>query len=140
MAVRKVGRGRESASASKGKIIKLKCEHVSASEAGDEIFQVMFEAKRDQEDGPYVLIQRAFWEEDEGGPSSCYLETHDLRLIGHYPTLDMELTRNRFILRLPPPVSETIEVDFEASDKQFREIRRMLSIILQKDLEKEEVA
>jgi hypothetical protein len=118
--------------------VKLKCEQASASEAGDEIFQVMFEAKRDQEDGPYVLIQRAFFEEeeDDGMPSFCYLETHDERLIGHYPTLDMELMRNRFILRLPPPVSETIEVDFEASDNEFQEIRRMLSIILQRDLEK----
>jgi hypothetical protein len=40
----------------KGEIMKLKCEHTSASEAGDEIFQVMFEAKRDREDGPYILI------------------------------------------------------------------------------------
>lgn len=49
--------------------MKQKCQHVSASEAGDELFQVLFEAKQDQEDGPYVLIQRTFLEEDEGEPA-----------------------------------------------------------------------
>ena len=49
--------------------MKLKCGYASASEAGNKIFQAMFEAKRDLEDGPYVLIQRAFLEEDEDMPS-----------------------------------------------------------------------
>ena len=57
--------------------MKLKCQHASASEAGDEIYQVIFEEKRDQESGSYVLIQRAWLEEDEGETSRTYVETHD---------------------------------------------------------------
>jgi hypothetical protein len=45
--------------------MKLKCQRASASEAGGEMFQVLFEANPEQEDGPYVLIQRAWLEEDE---------------------------------------------------------------------------
>ena len=63
-------------------MMKLKCKHVSASEAGDEIFQVLFEVQSEQEGGSYVLISRAFLEEDEGEFSPIYLETHDERLIG----------------------------------------------------------
>ena len=61
-------------------MMKLKCKHVSASEAGDEIFQVLFEVQSEQEGGSYVLISRAFLEEDEGEFSPIYLETHDERL------------------------------------------------------------
>ncbi len=117
--------------------MKLKCQYASASEAGDEIFQVLFREIEDQEDGPYVLVQRAWLEEDEGEFSSIYVETHNEDLIGHYPTVEVNLTRNQFSLRLPPPVSETIEVDFDVEDKIFQELRRILGIILQKDLEKE---
>jgi hypothetical protein len=119
-------------------MMKCKCQHVSASEAGDEIFQVRFEAQRDQEGGPYVLIQRAWLDEDDDEFSPIYVETHEERLIGHYPTVKAELSRNRLTLRLPPPVAETIEVEFVASEKEFRELSRMLGIILQKDLAKEE--
>ena len=47
----------------------LKCRKASASEAGDEMFQVLFEANPEQEDGPYVLIQRAWLEENDGAAS-----------------------------------------------------------------------
>ena len=57
-----------------------KCRHVSAGEAGGEIFQVLFEAERDQEDGPYLLLSRAFLEEDEGEPNLIGVETHGARL------------------------------------------------------------
>ena len=118
--------------------MKLKCTEASASEAGDEIFQVMFEADPDQEDRPYVLIQRAWLEEDdEDETSTFYVETHGEDLIGHYETLNAELTRDRLILQLPPPTNETIEVEFTTSDDNFREIQRVLGIILQRDLGKE---
>ena len=51
------------------------CQSVSTSEAGDEIFQVLFEAEFNQEDGSYLLLQRAFLEEDDGDNVSCYVET-----------------------------------------------------------------
>jgi hypothetical protein len=117
--------------------MKLKCKKASASEAGDEVFQVLFEANPEQADGPYVLIQRAFLEEDDGAASPYYVETHDERLIGHYASLEAELSRNHLALRLPPPADETIEVDFTTSDRDFQEIERVLGIILQRDLGRE---
>jgi len=114
--------------------MRLDCQHVSASEAGDEIFQVLFEAKEECEDGAYVLIQRAWLEEDEGEFSPIYVETHDQRLIDHYPTVDAVLTRNHLTLRLPSPANETIEIEFKTSDANFQEVRRMLGIIFQKDM------
>jgi hypothetical protein len=112
----------------------LKCQQVSVSEAGDEIFDVMFEGKKTENHTPYVLIQRAFLEEDDGEPSPIYLETHDTNLIGHYPRLNAALTRNRFIITLPPPEGEIIEVDFRVSEKQFRKLRDALGIIMQEYL------
>ena len=114
--------------------MKLKCRKASASEAGDEIFQVLFEVAPEQEDGPYVLIQRAWLEEEEGAASPYYVETHEERLIGHYATLEAELSRKRLTLRLPPPANENIEIDFTTSDTNFQEIQRVLGIILQQDL------
>ena len=96
--------------------MKLKCKKASASEAGGEIFQVLFEVDSEQEDGPYVLIQRAWFEEEEDSESQCYVETHEERLIGYYATLEVELSRNRLTLQLPPPADETIEIDFTTSD------------------------
>jgi hypothetical protein len=107
-------------------IMELKCQHVSASEAGDEIFQILFKEKREQENGPYLLISRAFLEEDEGEPSPVYIETQDEQLIGHYPTVDAELTRNHLTIRLPSPADDTIEVEFVTSDREFKRIKRML--------------
>ena len=115
-------------------MMKLKCKHVSASEAGDEIFQVLFEVQSEQEGGSYVLLSRAFLEEDEGEFSPIYVETHDERLIGHYPEIDAQLIRRRFTAWLPPPVDELIEIDFITSDQNFEKVRRTLGIILQKDM------
>ena len=114
--------------------MQLKAERASASEAGGEILQVLFEANPEQEDGPYVLIQRAWLEEDEGEFSPCYIETHEERLIGHYNALEAELTGNRLTLQLPPPTDDIINIDFTTSDGNFKEIRRVLGIILQRDL------
>jgi hypothetical protein len=111
--------------------MKLDCQYVSAGEAGGEIFQVLFEAERDQKDGPYLLLQRASFGEDEGDDDPCYVETNDERLIGHYPDLDVTLTRNRLTVNLPLPVAETIEADFKATDEEFEQIRRTLGVILQ---------
>ncbi len=114
--------------------MELKAESASASEAGGEIFRVLFEANPEQEHGPYVLIQRAWLEEDEGEFSACYIETHDESLIGHYTALRAVLTRNCLTLQLPPPADEIVNIDFATSDENFREIRRILGIIFQRDL------
>ena len=49
-----------------GENMKIDCQYVSASEAGGEIFQILMEAERDQDEGPHLLLQRAFLEKDEG--------------------------------------------------------------------------
>lgn len=89
------------------------------------------EAEQDQEDGPYLLLQRAFLEEDEGEDAACYVETNDSRLIGHFPEIKVELTRHRLIVKLPSPVDEVIEAKFRASDEEFKRIGQILKVILQ---------
>ena len=114
--------------------MKLKCEHVSADEAGEEIFEVLFEVDPDGEDSPYLLISRAYLTEDIGYEeehNSVYVETHDERLIGHYEKIKAELGRNFLTLRLPPPLNETIRVDFTTSDRNFMKVKRILKIIFQ---------
>ena len=117
--------------------MKLKCKRASASEAGGEMFQVLFEVNPEQEYGPYVLIQRAWLEAEEGAASPYYVETHEECLIGQYATLEEELSKNLLILRLPPPTDETIEIDFATSERGFQEIRHVLDIIPQRDLGEE---
>ena len=117
--------------------MKLKCEHVSADEAGEEIFQVLFEVIPDREDSPYLLISRAYLTEDlddEEEHNSVYVETQDENLIGHYEKIKAELGRNFLTLRLPPPVNDTIQVDFTTSDRNFVKVKRMLKIIFQEDI------
>ncbi len=112
----------------------MHCQYVSASEAGDELFQVIFEEKREQEHGPYLLISRAFLDEDEGEPSTIYIETLNEDLIGHYSTVGADLRRDQLTLTLPAPANETIEVYFKTPQAEFRQIVRTLGIILQQKL------
>ena len=110
--------------------MKLDCKNVSISEADGEIFQVLFSVDSDSEDGPYLLLQRAFFEEDkEDQHDPCYVETHNVNLIGHYSDLDPKLTENQLILKLPSPADDIIEVNFEISSNKFRNLKEMLSII-----------
>ncbi len=88
-------------------------------------------AERGQEDGPYLLLQRAFFEEDEGNDARCYVETNDERLIGHYKEIEVRLTRHRLTVKLPPPVNATIEAKFRATDEEFQRISDMLKVIVQ---------
>ena len=115
--------------------MELQCKHISASEAGDEIFQVLFEVHPEQEDSPYLLISRSFFEEDEVEPSSVYVETNDGRLTGHYKKIKAQLERHSFTIRLPPPAADTIKVDFTTSEMNFNKVKRMLQIIFQEDID-----
>ena len=113
--------------------MKLNCKSVSISGSGGEIFQILFKSEPDQDDGPYLLLQRAFLEEeDDDDNASCYIETHGYELNGHYTDLSVKLERNQLIVKFPPPESETILVTFQASDEQYNKIKRMLKIIMQK--------
>ena len=113
--------------------MKLNCQSVSTSEAGDEIFQILFNAEINQDDSSYLLLQRAFFEEDDGDNVSCYVETNEEYLIGHYPNFHADLSRNQLTLVLPSPTNETIEINFQITDQKFRELRHMLTIVLQQD-------
>jgi hypothetical protein len=113
--------------------MKLNCQSVSTSEAGDEIFQILFNAEINQDDGPYLLLQRAFLEEDDGDNVSCYVETNEENLIGHYPNLHADLSRSRLTLVLPSSTNETIEINFQITDQKFRELRHVLTIVLQQN-------
>ena len=109
--------------------MRINCRHVLASEAGEEYFQVFF-AEQDEGEGPYLLIQRGFEHDDNEPPDPCYVETHDERFIGHFDRVKAELSSNRFVLRLPPPRAETIDVRFTTPEENFWEIKRILQIIL----------
>ena len=117
--------------------MRINSQHVTASEAGGEYFQVFF-AEQDEGEGPYLLIQRGFEYDDKEPPDPCYVETHDERFIGHFESMKAELSRNRFVLRLPPPLAETIDVRFTTSGENFWEIKRILRIILGARLSTEE--
>src|SRR4051795_13710324 len=70
-------------------IRQLRCEHVSATEAGDG-FQVLFAKSPDSDEG-YVLVQSHF-EFPDGG--KCYVETDDREFCGHFRIQSLHLSRN----------------------------------------------
>jgi hypothetical protein len=107
-------------------VVKIELDHVSASESGD-YYQVMFEGELNQEEGPYVLIQRQF-EFPDGG--RCYVETHDQDHSGHFKVAQAELHRNRFFLKLAGRKGAGLEVAFKTTAKNWREIVRVLRIMI----------
>ena len=106
--------------------MKIELDHVSASESGD-YYQVTFEGEVDQEDGPYVLVQRQF-EFPDGG--RCYVETHDQEYIGHFRVAQAELGRNRFFLKLAGRKAAELEVAFKTTAKNWREVARIMRIMI----------
>ena len=114
--------------------MEFKCTKVSASEAGGEIFQILFDNDSDPEDfdSPYLLIQKAWLEEDEGESDGVYVECHEMELCGHFAGVVAELTRNQICVQLPNPVDKIIKVSFQASDKEYDDVSKMLAIILNK--------
>ena len=105
--------------------MKIQLDHVSAAESGD-YYQVNFEAT-DDGDGPYVLIQRQF-EDDDGG--LCYLETHDQDYIGHFKVVRATLDRHRFCLELRRKRSSKVEVTFKTNEENYMEVSRILRIMI----------
>lgn len=105
--------------------MKIQLDHVSATESGD-YYQVAFGAAHDG-DGPYVLIQRQF-EDDDGG--LCYLETHDQDYIGHFKVVRATLDRDRFRLELRRRKSSMVEVTFKTNEPNYIEVSRILRIMI----------
>jgi len=106
-------------------IRELRCEHVSASEAGDG-FQVLFEKAPDSDEG-YVIVQRHF-EFPDGG--ECYLETDDPEFCGHFRIQSAHLSRNEFQIAFGREPVKEIAVMFSATDPVYAEVRRVLKIMI----------
>jgi hypothetical protein len=104
---------------------EFRCEHVSATEAGDG-FQVLFAKAPDSDEG-YVLVQRHF-EFPDGG--KCYLECEERDFCGHFPVRSAHLSRNRFRLAFGRESVRRIEVLFSATDSVYAEVKRVLRIML----------
>ena len=105
--------------------MKIRLDHVSASQAGD-YFQVLFELEKDG-NGAYVLIQRQF-EIPDGG--LCYLETHDEDYVGHFRVAHASLHRNRFHLELRRTQGADVEVLFDSTEQTYHKLRRILRIMI----------
>jgi hypothetical protein len=106
-------------------IRQFRCEHVSATEAG-EGFQVLFEKVPDSDEG-YVLLQRHF-EFPDGG--KCYVETDDRDFCGHFSTRHARLSRNRFEMTFGTSPVREFAVSFEAADSVYTEVKRVLQIMI----------
>jgi hypothetical protein len=106
-------------------IRQLRCEHVSATEAGDG-FQVLFAQSPDSDEG-YVLVQRHF-EFPDGG--KCYVETDDREFCGHFRIRGARLSRNRFEMAFGGRPERKIVVLFDATNSVFTEIKRVLQVMI----------
>ena len=104
------------------------CVYVSSS--GDEYFQVCFQ-EADDSDEAYLLIQRQF-EDDDGG--YFYVECPQERLCGHFKIRRAELGRDVLRLEFRGRPAETIQIRFAASDARFKELKRILNIMIPADV------
>jgi hypothetical protein len=105
---------------------KLHAKHVSASEAGGDYFQVMFEAEWES-DQAYFLIQRQFEMPDDG---SCYVETRQEAACGHFKIRQARLSRNRLRIRLPQTSEADWDITFALDDATYEEMKAVLATIL----------
>ena len=113
-------------------IRKLHANYVSASGAGGEFFQVLFEENQSENEDEYVstdkyfLIQRQFEFPDNG---ECYIETQEPSECGEFLISFSKLSRDKFCIQLPEQPSKW-EISFETDDDNFEEVKRILKIIL----------
>jgi hypothetical protein len=110
---------------------ELSLPNVSVASSGGEYFQVSFDEKKDSEDmedsqGAYFLIQRQF-ESPDGG--RVYIESHERSLCGHFRIKKAELHREVFRLELMSRPACIIQIKFQADEKQFGRLKRVLRIM-----------
>jgi len=103
---------------------------VSVSSSGDEYFQVCFQ-EADDSDEAYLLLQRQV-EDDDGG--YFYVECPHEPLGGHFKIRWAELGRDVLRLEFRGRPAETIQIRFVASDARFKELKRILSIMIPADV------
>jgi len=99
--------------------------HSSASQEGN-YFQILFEESSEQEGRPYLPVQRQL-ETPDGG--RCYIETEDHDLAGHFRIRSARLGRRSLRLNWGRTSEEAAEVTFDAGDRTFAEIRKVLRIM-----------
>jgi hypothetical protein len=87
---------------------------------------VLFEGELDGAEA-YVLIQRQF-ELPDGG--LCYVESHDKDYIGHFKVTHAELGRNRLFLKLARRTAAELEVVFNTTDQNWRQVARIMRIMI----------
>jgi hypothetical protein len=105
---------------------KLHAQHASASESGD-YFQVLFEERRDVDDGRCFLIQRQF-EFPDGG--RCTIQTEREDMCGHFRVRHASLKRARFQVAWVGAGENQAEITFEADDESFTEICKAMRIMI----------
>ena len=106
--------------------MRIKLQRAFASENGD-YYQLGFENGVEDDDGPYVLVQRQF-EDPDGGV--CYIETHDADYIGHAQVARASISLGQFCLQLRRREHSLIEVSFELCDPDYEEFVRIVRIMV----------
>jgi hypothetical protein len=99
---------------------------VSVASSGGEYFQVSFAENEDSDDA-YFLIQRQF-ESSDGG--RVYIESHQRALCGHFRIRKAELRRDVFRLELIDRPAKTVQIRFQADEKQYGQLKRVLQTMI----------
>ena len=108
---------------------RMSLPYVSVASAGDEYFQVSFDARPEGTDGdtPYFLLQRQF-ESPDGG--RVYVECHHRELCGHVRVSRAVLSAGLLRLELATRPPHVVAIRFKADDRRFHQLTAMLKTIL----------
>jgi len=79
--------------------------------------------------GRYLLLQRSY-SEDEFDSNNYYFETHNENLCGDLIDYQMKLSRINFELEIQ---DEKIEVSINPTEKEFKELKKVLSLLTNKN-------
>ena len=102
---------------------KFNFKEVSITIEGD-YYQVIFDDGYDQDDEPYVMIQRQFEIPDEG---KLYFESLDESLIGHHLIKSASLSSEILTLQGGTGGLLDVEIKFKASKKTYLELVHALN-------------
>ncbi len=110
-------------------ITELSLPYVSVASAGDEYFEVSFDARPDWTDGdtPYFLLQRQF-ESPDGG--RVYIECHQRELCGHVRVSHAVLSAGLLRLELASRPPRVVAITFKADNRRFQQLTAMLKTII----------
>jgi len=73
------------------------------------------------------------WSRDSSSSQTaarCYLETHDQDYIGRFKIAHAELGRNRLFVKLTRKKAAELEVVFNTTDKNWRQVARVMRIMI----------